>query len=150
MDLLDVVGGISPEQRHDPQTGFQGLVEATMLIGSENQIAAKGTIGERRRLANHVSGGSGPRQRQHAECAGIRDGCRQFGHRRHRRLDDRLFNAEQLTDRRSHHYHLPVRSGSQNCAIASTWSCRVRRQASTCSYDSYDVGIDCGARLFHP
>jgi hypothetical protein len=107
VDLLDVAGGISPEQRHDPQTGFEGLVKATVLIGVENQIAAKGTIGERRRLTNHVSGGSGPRQRQHAERAGIRDRCRQFGHRRHRRLDDRLFNPEQLADRRSHHTTYP-------------------------------------------
>ena len=79
-----------------------------MLIGGENQIAAKGTIGERRRLANHVSCGIGPRQRQHAEPSGIRDRCRQFGHRHHRRLDDRLLNPEQFADRRSHQCHLPV------------------------------------------
>ena len=142
VDLLDVAGGISPHQRHDPHTGFQGLVKATVLIGVENQIAAKRTIGERRRLTNHVSGGSGPRQRQHAERAGIRDRCRQFGHRRHRRLDDRLFNPEQLADRRSHHYHLPLRSGSQRLQPASTWTRLARAGRSTFSYDSYDVGID--------
>ena len=141
VDLLDVAGGISPKQRHDPQTGFKGLVKTTVLIGGENQIAAKRTIGECRRLANHVSGGSGPRQRQHAERAGIRDRCRQLGHRRHRRLDDRLFNPEQLADWRSHQYHLPVRTGWQRCT-----SLDVNRLASagrsTFSYDSYDVGVD--------
>jgi hypothetical protein len=50
-----------------------------VLIGVEDQIAAKRTIRERRYLTNHVSGGSGPRQRQHAEYAGIRDRCRQLG-----------------------------------------------------------------------
>jgi hypothetical protein len=102
VDLLDVASGISPHERHDPHTGFKGLVETTMLIGGENQIAAERTIGERRRLANHVSGGSGPGQGQHAEGAGIRDRGRELGHRRHRRLDDRLFNPEQFADRRSH------------------------------------------------
>jgi hypothetical protein len=62
VDLLDVAGGIAPHQRHDPHPGFNGLVKATVLIGGDNQIAAKRTIGERLRLANHVSGGSGPRQ----------------------------------------------------------------------------------------
>jgi len=28
-DLLDVADGISPEQRHDPHTGFKGLAGAT-------------------------------------------------------------------------------------------------------------------------
>ena len=46
VDLLDVPGGIPPEQRHDPQTGFEGIVEATVLIGVQNQIAAKRSIGE--------------------------------------------------------------------------------------------------------
>ena len=52
VDLLDVAGRISPHERNDPHTGFKGVVEATMLIGGENQIAAKRTIGERRCLTN--------------------------------------------------------------------------------------------------
>ena len=107
VDLLDITGGISPEQRHDPQTGFKGLVKATVLIGAENQISGKRAVGERRRFTNHVSRGSGPRQGQHAERPGIRDRCCQLGHRRHRGLDDRLFDPEQLADRCSHEYHLP-------------------------------------------
>ena len=42
VDLLDVAGGISPHQRHDPQTGFERFVNATVLIGVEDQIAANG------------------------------------------------------------------------------------------------------------
>ena len=142
VDLLDIAGGISPEQRHDPQTRFKGLVKALVLIGVENQIAAERTIGEGGRVTHHVSGGSGPRQRQHAERAGIRDCCRQFGHRRHRRLDDRLFNPEQLADRRSHYYLLPFRSGSQRVPPASTRTSPAGVGSSTFRYDSYDVGID--------
>ena len=121
-----------------------------MLIGGENQIPAKGTVGERSRLTNHVSGRCRPRQRQHAECPGIRDGCRQFGNCRHRRLDDRVFDAEQLTDWRSHQYLLLVHSGPQNRGILDARRVRLRRRASTCCYDSYDVGIDCFACLFQP
>jgi hypothetical protein len=106
---FDVTGWIAPEQRHNPQTGFEGLVESTVLIRVQDEIPSEWTVGERRCLTNHVSGGSGPRQRQCAEAPGIRDGCRQFGYRRHRRLDDGLFNVEQLTDRRSQRYHLPFR-----------------------------------------
>ena len=122
VDLFDVAGGISEEQRHDTHSGFKGLVKATMLVGVENQIASEGTIGKRRRLTNHVSGRIRPRQRQHSERAGIRDRCRQFGHRRHRRLDDRVFDPEQLTHRRSHDYHLSIRSGLQRLQPASTWT----------------------------
>jgi hypothetical protein len=42
VDLLDVGAGIAPKQRHDPQTSFQGFVEATVLVGGENEIPAKG------------------------------------------------------------------------------------------------------------
>ena len=42
MDLLDVAGGISPKQRHDPQTGFKGLVEANGRL----QRATVGKAGE--------------------------------------------------------------------------------------------------------
>ena len=31
VDVLDVADGISPEQRHDPRTGFKGLVNATVF-----------------------------------------------------------------------------------------------------------------------
>ena len=85
VDPLDIASGISEKQGHDPQTGLEGLIEATVLIGGENQVAAEGTIGQRCRLANHVSDRIEPGQRHHAEPAGIRNRCRQFGRRHHRR-----------------------------------------------------------------
>ncbi len=136
VDLLDVAGGIPPEQRHDPQAGFEGLVEATVLIGGENQIAAEGTIGERRRLANHVSGRvdhvsvnmpSAPA----FETAAASSGTAAIG---------------------AWTIGCSIPSSSQTgvrIATARSPSPRsLRRRIST--YDSYDVGVDSGARLFHP
>jgi hypothetical protein len=120
VDLLDVAGGISPHERHDPQTGCEGLLETTVLIRGENQVAAERATGERRGLTNHVSGRRGPRQRQHTKGAGIRDRRREFGDRRHRRLNNRLFNPEQLAHRRPHRNHLSLHSGSRCLQAAST------------------------------
>jgi len=91
---------------------YLSFIEATVLIGGENQVAAEGTIRELHRLANHVSCRIGPCQRHDAEPTGIRDRCRQFGHRHHRRQDNRLLNPEQFADRRSHHCTWPLGSRS--------------------------------------
>jgi len=138
VNLLDVAGGISPKQRDDPHTRFEGLIEPTVLVGVEDQIAAKRAIGERSRLTDHVSGGSGPRQRQHTERTGIGDRGRQLRQRRHWRLDDRLFDPEELADRRSHHYHLPFDTAP---SAAASFDVDPSGQ-TTFSYDSYDVGTD--------
>ena len=47
-------------------------------------------------------------------------------------------------------YHLPCRSGSRDRATSPERTRLARAGGSTCSYDSYDVGIDWAARLFHP
>jgi hypothetical protein len=95
------------------------------MIFGEHQVAAKRPRGQRRRLPDHGSGVCRPRERQHAERAGIGDRRSQLGNRDHGRQDDRLFNPEQLAHRCAHRVH-PL--------LAST----------------YEVGIDPGDRRSQP
>jgi hypothetical protein len=55
VDLLDVAAGVTQEKRHDPQAGVKGLVEATVTILGENEVAAKRPRGQRRGLPHHRS-----------------------------------------------------------------------------------------------
>ena len=62
MYQVDVARGIAPEKRHDPQTRRQGLIDPTVLIEGEDEVAGKGPVGEGCRFANHFSGIFGPPQ----------------------------------------------------------------------------------------
>ncbi len=93
---LDVAAGIPPHERDDPQAGLEGLVKAAVTIFGENQVAAERPRGQRRCRTNAGSDVSGPRERHHAERAGIRDRRGQLGNVGHGRLDDRLLNPEHL------------------------------------------------------
>jgi len=99
---LDIAAWIPQHKRDDPQAGFEGLVKATVMIFGENEVAAERPRGKRRRLSNDGSGVCRPRERHHAERAGIRDRRGQAGNRGHGCLDDRLFNPEHFAYRRAH------------------------------------------------
>ena len=71
MHQLDVALGIAEDERHDPQTSRKGLIDSMVLIGGENEVAAKRTIGQRCRFTNQISGIVGPPQPHGAEAAGI-------------------------------------------------------------------------------
>ena len=64
-------GGITQEKRHDPQAGVEGRLKAAVTVFGENEVAAKRPRGQRRRFPNHGADVFRPRQRQHAERAGI-------------------------------------------------------------------------------
>ena len=102
---LDVAAWITHEKRDNAQAGVKGLVEATVTIFGENEVAAERPRGQRRSLPDHRSDVFGPRQRQHAERAGIRDGRGEPGNRNHGGQDNRLFNPEQLAHRCAHRGH---------------------------------------------
>ena len=53
---LDVAAGIPPDKRDDPQAGFEGRLQATVVIFGENKVAAERPRGQRRRLTNDSSG----------------------------------------------------------------------------------------------
>jgi hypothetical protein len=101
------------------------MVKTTVTVFGENEVAAERPRGQRRRLPNHGSDVFGPRQRQHAERAGIRDRRGQPGNRNHGRQDYRLFDPEQLAHRCAHRGY-PL--------LGST----------------YEVGIDPGDRRSQP
>ena len=103
VDLIDIVGGVPPHQRYDPQPGLQRLVKTAVLVRVEDQVSTEGTVGERCRLADHVSGRRRPREGQHAQPPGIRNRGRQFRHRGHRCVDDGLLDPEHLAHRCPHH-----------------------------------------------
>jgi hypothetical protein len=71
MHRLDVAARIAPDQRHDPQTGRQGLIDSTVLIFEENEVAGKRPVGESCGFPDHLSGVIGPRQSQAPQAAGI-------------------------------------------------------------------------------
>ena len=68
---VDVAAGIAEDEGHDPQAGGKGLIDSTVLIGGENEVAGKRPVGEACRCTNHIFGVVGPRQSQAAEAAGI-------------------------------------------------------------------------------
>jgi len=98
---VDIAPGVAPEERHDPQARRECLIDAAVLIEGENEVPGKRPVGERSGLTDHLSGVIGPPQPQRAEATGIRDRGGQAGIDRQRRLDDRVFNAEQLAHRRA-------------------------------------------------
>jgi hypothetical protein len=73
MHHVDIALGTAPEERHDPQTGRKSLVDPTVLVRGENEVAAKRSIGQCCRFANHIAGVIGPPEPHGAERAGIRD-----------------------------------------------------------------------------
>jgi hypothetical protein len=100
MHQVDIAVGIAPDERHDPQTRREGLIDSTALILEEDEVAGKRPVGEDCRFANHLAGVIGPRQSQAAEAAGIGDRGGQAGICRQRRQDDRVFYPQQLAHRR--------------------------------------------------
>ena len=121
---LDVAAGIPHMNETIRNPAVQGLVQATVVIFGENEVAAERPRGQRRRLTNDRSDVIGPRQRQHAERAGIRDRRGQLGNRGHGCLDDRLLDPEQLAYRRGHCLRPFVVPGHTYTMSAST---RTRR-----------------------
>jgi hypothetical protein len=105
-------------KRDNAQAGVKSLVEATVTIFGENEVAAERPRGQRRRLPDHGSDVVRPRQRQHAERAGIRDRRGQPGHRDHGRQDYRLFDPEQLAHWRARRGH-PVLGSTYEVGIDS-------------------------------
>ena len=77
-----------------------GLIDSMALIGEENEVAGNRSVSEGRRFADRLAGVIGPRQSQTAEAAGVGDRGGQTGIGRQRRLDDRVFDSEQLAHRR--------------------------------------------------
>jgi hypothetical protein len=71
MHQVDIDVGIAKDERHDPQASGNGLIDSTVLIRGESEVATKRTIGQRCRLTNQVSGVVGPPQPHDAEGAGI-------------------------------------------------------------------------------
>src|SRR5689334_18572895 len=102
VDGLDVLTGISPDERDDPQAGLEGLVEAAMVVFAQDEVAAERPRGPRRRITGDGSDVLRPGERHHAERAGVGDRGGQAGDRRHGRLDDGVLDAEQLAHRRAH------------------------------------------------
>jgi hypothetical protein len=68
---VDVALGIPEYERHDPQAGRKGLIDSTVLIRIESEVAAKRTIGQRCRFTDQISGIVDPPQPHGAEGAGI-------------------------------------------------------------------------------
>src|ERR1700722_7283212 len=62
MQRLDTAIRVAQQERHYPQTSGKGLIESTLLIGGENEIARKGPAGERCRFTNQLSRVVGPPQ----------------------------------------------------------------------------------------
>ncbi len=52
---LDVALWIALEERDDPQARRKSLIDATVLIRVQREVAAKRTIGQRRRFTDHSS-----------------------------------------------------------------------------------------------
>jgi hypothetical protein len=100
MYRVDIAGGIAQQERDDSQTSGKRLIESTVLIGGENEVAGNGPLGERRRFAKDLSGVIGPPQRHAAQGTGIGDRGGQAGIGGHRSLDDRVFDSQQLAHRR--------------------------------------------------
>ena len=71
MHRVDIAIGIAQQKRDDPQTSGKRLIESTVLIRGESEVAAKRTIGQRRRFTDHIPGVVGPPQPDRAEGAGI-------------------------------------------------------------------------------
>ncbi len=71
MHQLDIVLGVAPEERHDPQSSGKGLIDSMVLIEGKNEIAGKRPVGKGCRFPNHGSGIVGPPQPQSAEAACI-------------------------------------------------------------------------------
>jgi len=47
MHQVDVALGIAEDERNDPQASRKGLIDSTVLIRGESEVAAKRTIGQR-------------------------------------------------------------------------------------------------------
>lgn len=67
----DVALGIAEDERHDPQASRKGLIDSSVLIRGESEVAAKRTIGQRCRFTNQISGVVDLPQPHGAERAGI-------------------------------------------------------------------------------
>jgi hypothetical protein len=71
MHQLDIVLGLAPEERHDPQSSVEGLIDSMVLIEGENEVAGERPVGKGRRFPNYGCGIVGPPQPQGAEAACI-------------------------------------------------------------------------------
>ena len=94
------LGDTAEAPETDPQTGGEGLVDPVVLVGGEGEVAVEGTVGQRRRLADHRARVLGPPQPDGAEAARVRDRGGKAGVDGHRRRDDRVRDLQQLADRR--------------------------------------------------
>ena len=102
MYAFNVWPRVAPRERDDPQPRLESVFEPRMLIPGEHEIASKRTPRQRRGLLHERGCIVGPGEREHAEGTCVRDRCRELRPAADRRLYERLLDAQQVTDGRSH------------------------------------------------
>ena len=130
---LNVASGVSPGQRDDAQPRLERFVEMTVLIPSQDEVAAERTPCQSCCFPHRARDIADPRQRNHPKRARLRDrrGELRHGGNADRRLDDRVCDSEQLGHRRTHKATL-VRPPSHSNSV-------VPRQGSTPLLGSLEI-----------
>jgi len=105
---LDVRPWITPGERDDAQPSLEHLLESPMLIPFEHEVPSDRSARRVCGLSHSTRGISNPRKGEHAESAGIRDRSSELRYCRRAdwRLNNRMLDAQQVGQRRTHFVNL--------------------------------------------